>query len=345
MAHITHNNRCTQAPHPARLMGLLAISAAVLLTSACSDKAPAAWSGYAEGDYVYVSAPLAGQLQTVSVQAGQSVAPGAALFTLESESEQAARAEAAARLDAAQAQATNLDKGKRPDELAVSKAQLEQAQTNAALAQRELARQQGLVAKGFVSKAVLDNASTALHQAKARVEELTAALRVARLPARLEDRTAAQATAKAAQDVLLQSTWRADQKVQTAPVQALVTDVFYQPGEFVPAGQPVVSLLPPQNRKARFFVPETDLARLQLGQTVQLHCDGCAGAIPATISRIATQPEYTPPVIYSNLQRAKLVFMVEAKPDAAHAAQIKPGQPLEVTPGTNGTTGTIGTAP
>ena len=337
MAYITHHNHPRQTLRPTHWMGLIAIGTIVLLTSACSDKPPAAWSGYAEGDYVYVSAPLAGQLQIVSVQVGQSVAPGAALFTLESQSEQAARAEATARLAAAQAQASNLDKGKRPDELAVAQAQLEQAQTHAALAQRELARQQGLVAKGFVSKAVLDNASSALYQAKARVEELTAALRVARLPGRLEDRATAQATAQAAQEVLRQSTWRADQKAQTAPVQALVTDVFYQPGEFVPAGQPVVSLLPPQNRKARFFVPETGLAQLQLGQTVQLHCDGCAGAIPATISRIATQPEYTPPVIYSNLQRAKLVFMVEAKPDAAHAAQLKPGQPLEVSPSTTAT--------
>jgi HlyD family secretion protein len=106
--------------------------------------------------------------------------------------------------------------------------------------------------------------------------------------------------------------------------------VFYQPGEWVGAGQPVVSLLPPGNVKARFFVPESDLARVQLGSNVMLACDGCGSAIAAKVTRVATQPEYTPPVIYSNAQRSKLVFMVEAKPTPGEATRLKPGQPLDV---------------
>jgi HlyD family secretion protein len=100
----------------------------------------------------------------------------------------------------------------------------------------------------------------------------------------------------------------------------------------VQPGQPVLALLPPGNVKARFFVPEGVVGRLQMGAAVNIVCDGCAALIPARISFISNRAEYTPPVIYSNAQRAKLVFMVEARPNAADGARLKPGQPVDVLP-------------
>ena len=91
-------------------------------------------------------------------------------------------------------------------------------------------------------------------------------------------------------------------------------------------------MLPPGAVKARFFVPETELGALKLGQNVELRCDGCGAPIAARIDFIATRAEYTPPVIYSNAQRARLVFMVEARPDAKDGARLKPGQPVDVKP-------------
>lgn len=304
----------------------------LLLVGACSEKPATGWSGYAEGDYVYIAAPLAGRLETLAVQAGQNVAKDAVLFTLDAEAERAARDEAAARLTSARAQAANTEKGRRGDEVAITEAQLAQAQASAALAQSDLARQQQLVAQGFVSQARLDDATMAVRQAQARVAELTAALRVARLPARVDERVASQATATAAAQALRQTQWRAMQKQQLSPASALVADVFFRPGEFVPAGQPVLALLPPANVKARFFVPEAEMARVSAGQQVLLSCDGCGAPIAARVTRIATQAEYTPPVIYSNAQRAKLVFMVEARPDPAQLGRLHPGQPLDVRP-------------
>jgi HlyD family secretion protein len=112
-----------------------------------------------------------------------------------------------------------------------------------------------------------------------------------------------------------------------------VADTFFRVGEWVPAGQPVVSLLAPSAVRARFFVPEGVLGALTVGQAVQLQCDGCGAPMPARIDFIATQAEYTPPVIYSNAQRARLVFMVEARPtEARDAARLKPGQPIDVRP-------------
>jgi len=307
----------------------IALVAAVVL-SGCEHKAPAGWSGYVEGDYVYVSSPVGGTLQELGVRRGQAVDAGAPLFRLESESEAAARDEAAARLAGAKAQAADATKGRRPEEIAVNEAQLRQAQAEAQRAGTELARQQQLVTQGFISQSRLDDARTAAAEANQRVAELNAALRVARLPAREDERTAATATAEAAQQVLRQSDWRTRQKQQTAPAKSQVADTFFRIGEWVPPGQPVLSLLPPSATRARFFVPEDEIASLAVGQAVSLHCDGCAAPINARIDFIATQPEYTPPIIYSNSQRSRLVFMVEARRQGDDGAKLKPGQPLDV---------------
>ncbi len=301
-----------------------------MLVAACSEQAAPSWSGYVEAEYVYVAAPLPGALTSLAVAAGQRVDRGDALFSLDAEAETAARDEAAARLKAAQAQSDDATKGRRAEELAVTQAQLTQARAQAELAAADLARQRELNDEEFVARARVDDAQAAVTQTQARVAELQAALSVGRLPARIDDRAGAQAQVDAARQALRQSEWRLRQKVQAAPVAALVHDTYFRTGEFVAAGQPVLALLAPGQIKARFFVPEAEVASLAPGQTVTVTCDGCGAAIPARIRRIASQAEYTPPVIYSNSQRAKLVFLVEAWPEPADAARLRPGQPVDV---------------
>ncbi|MNN69017.1 putative efflux pump membrane fusion protein [compost metagenome] len=110
----------------------------------------------------------------------------------------------------------------------------------------------------------------------------------------------------------------------------LVYDTPYRLGEWVPAGSPVVRMLPPGNVKVRFYVPEAVVGALRNGQAVQVRCDGCAAPVAASITYVANEAEYTPPVIYSNETRNKLVFLVEARPSAADAIKLRPGQPVEV---------------
>jgi HlyD family secretion protein len=98
------------------------------------------------------------------------------------------------------------------------------------------------------------------------------------------------------------------------------------------AGEPVVSLLPPQNIFVRFFVPEPILGSLHLGDRVGLQCDSCAKDVTATISFISPQAEFTPPLIYSEANIAKLVFLIEARPPPDQAVKLNPGQPVEVRP-------------
>lgn len=100
----------------------------------------------------------------------------------------------------------------------------------------------------------------------------------------------------------------------------------------VAAGTPVVSLLPPANIFVRFFIPEPALSSLHYGDVVALACDGCPAGLSATVSFISPQAEYTPPVIYSESSRAKLVFLIEAHPPSDQASLLNPGQPIEVRP-------------
>lgn len=310
----------------------LALLLASLLLAGCQPKSAPGWSGYGEGDYVYVSSQLAGTLTQLNVRSGDQATQGMPLFALEAENEQAARGEADARLARANAQLANAAKGKRSDEIAVIQAQLSQARAQARLSADALAREEQLVKQGFVSEARRDDLRTAQAQSAARMDELAAQLRVAQLPARVDERAAAAADTEAARQAVRQLAWREAQKSRTAPVAGLVTDTFFRVGESVSAGQPVLALLPPDHIKARFFVPESAVGSLRVGAAVNLVCDGCAGPIPARISFISNRAEYTPPVIYSNAQRAKLVFMVEARPSASDAVRLKPGQPVEVLP-------------
>jgi HlyD family secretion protein len=281
---------------------------------------------------VYVGASLPGRLASLPQARGQKVTRGATLFTLEADNERAVREEAAARASGARALEANLGSGRRADEVAVTQAQLVQAQTQAALAASELARQQQLVAQGFITAARLDDARATARQSQAHVDELTAQLRVARLPGRADERAAALASAQAAEQVLAQARWREAQMQPRAASDAVVNDTFYRVGEWVGAGQPVLALLPPGAVKLRFFVPQPALQSLRIGQAVTVQCDGCTTPLSARIDFIASQAEYTPPVIYSNSQRSRLVFMVEARPEAAAALALKPGQPIDVRP-------------
>ena len=142
------------------------------------------------------------------------------------------------------------------------------------------------------------------------------------------DTDAAQTAAQ--QAALDKARWAFDQKQQFAPADAQVHDTLYRSGEFVVAGNPVVALLPPENLKVRFFVPQGILPQIKIDQKVSVHCDGAPKDFSATVNYIATQAEYTPPVIYSRETRAEMVFMIEAKISAADATTARPGQPVDV---------------
>lgn len=312
-------------------MTRLMLALAMMATFAgCGPRNDDLLQGYAEGEYVRVASPIAGQLARLSVARGATIKAGDPLFALEQENEVAARREAEERLRQSEAQYKNLLTGKRPEEIDAIRAQLAQTEATLRLSEANLVRQEELVRANFISKEAADTARSTRDRDRERVSELKAQLAAARLAARPDEIKAAQATAAAARAALVQAAWRLEQKSLRAPQDALVADTLYVVGEWVPAGSPVVSLLPPTNIKVRFFVAETVLGSLAVGQKVVLRCDGCGDPISAPITYIAPQAEYTPPVIYSKESRAKLVFLVEARPAPTDAVKLHPGQPVAV---------------
>ena len=139
----------------------------------------------------------------------------------------------------------------------------------------------------------------------------------------------ADAAARQAKANLDWSKTRLARRRGLSPADGTIQEVYFRPGETVPPGRAVMSLLPPGNLKLRFFAPETQLAAIKYGETVNVSCDGCAPGLTAKVSFIADSAEYTPPVIYSLEERAKLVFLIEARP--VQPEKFRVGQPVTVT--------------
>ncbi|HLY51621.1 MAG TPA: HlyD family efflux transporter periplasmic adaptor subunit [Steroidobacteraceae bacterium] len=307
----------------------LLLVALALLPAGCSSRGNT-FQGYAEGEFVYLASAEGGHLERLSVARGQQVAAGAAVFVLEATEEKAEQAEAAQQLAAARAQLADLETGKRAPEVAVIRAQLAQAEAMAQKSALQRERDETQYRAGGISREQLETTLAQAASDAARVNELRSQIEVAQLAGRSEQLRALSGQVLAAQAVLARADWKLDQKSVSAPQAGLVYDTLYREGEWVAPGSPVVRMLPPQNLKVRFFVPETRLGSLALGGKVSLHCDGCAADIPATISYVSAEAEYTPPVIYSNDTRGKLVYLVEARPSASDAMKLHPGQPLAV---------------
>lgn len=286
------------------------------------------FNGYVEGEYVRVALPVAGTLERLAVARGDRVVLGQALFVLDRTAELAARDEALARVAQSASQLEDLRKGKRQPELEIIAHQQAQAEASLRLSESELARQERLFKAKVSAEAKLDDARAAYQRDQARVAELKAQMTTARMTARADEIAAAESAVSMTQAALREAEWRLSRRSASAPAAGLVNDTYYREGEMVPAGAAVVSLLPPENVKVRFYVPEAKLSRLRIGQEVSIGCDGCPRDLVATIRYISPQAEYTPPVIYSQESRDKLVFLVEARPPPA--AGLHPGQPVEI---------------
>ena len=296
----------------------------------CGKTSPGTFQGYIEGEYVYVGAPLAGALAQLAVARGEAVKPGQLLFALECGAESAALVQAEKNLAQAQSQLVDLTKGRRPTEIASLAAQLERAQAELKLSTAQVTRREQLGGAAVVSNEELDLARAQNDANQAQVNQLTADLATARLGGRDDAVRAAQATVAAQRAARDKAKWSWEQKQQFAPTNAVVHDTLYRCGEMVTAGSPVVVLLPPENLKVRFFVPQDKLPQLKVGETVSVQADGAAKSFSATVNYISAQAEYTPPVIYSRETRAEMVFMIEAKFPPADAAELRPGQPVDV---------------
>lgn len=243
----------------------------LLITSlSCTSPGEDLFQGYTEGKFVYISSPIGGTLELLKVDSGQSVAQGDPLFSLEQDLESAAMEEARETLQQTEHNLDDLRKGLRAPDLEAIKARREQAEEYLKLSEKEYQRRVQLFKNSSISEDELERTRTDFHIAEQKVEQVRAELESGGLGGREDLIRAAESRVKAAEARLVQIRWTLDQKTKTAPVGGLVFDTNYQQGEWVGAGRPEVALLPPENIKIRFFVPERLIKRLHPGQEVEV---------------------------------------------------------------------------
>jgi HlyD family secretion protein len=264
----------------------------LLLVAGCGEKEDHGYLGYVVGEDALIAAPQAGWVAKLAVQRGQQVKQGDLLFTLDDTRETASRDQAIATLSQAAAQ-------------------MRDARATLALARKELSRQLGLMKARAGTTQNYDIAKSNYQQAVARIAQI-------------------EAQEKEARAMVAGARYQLSERDVVARTEGRVEDIYFRQGEYAPAMTPVVSVLPPQNIYVRFFVPETEFAKMKLGQKVSITCDACAKNITATVTFIAQQQEFTPPVIFSAGSREKLVFKLEAR--APGGLKLNPGQPVEVHP-------------
>ncbi len=287
---------------------------------------PPSFNGYVEARYVYASAVSGGQIETISVTEGDVVLDGDLLFRLKQDQQIAALSAAEARVAAAEAALANLTTGGREDELNVVRASLQKAEADLSLARETSARSGKLFAEGLIAQSKYDQDRATLRSAEALVKQLQAQLKVTELPARDAQQQQAEANLAAAHAEAEKASWDLADRSITAPAAGRIERVYYDAGEIVAAGAPVVSILPEGALKVKFYLPETARAEFQMGDKVAVSCDGCPAGLTARLSYFASDPQFTPPVIYSRDERQRLSFLVEATLDGT----LPPGQPVTV---------------
>ena len=292
--------------------------------------------GYVEGETSLIAPPIAGRLLERPIDRGGRVKKGDRLFVIDPVVAKAEVARAEAALAEAKARYENMLTGKRQEEQDVIRGQRREVEASLALAEVELKRQAQLLERAYTTRQAYDQADAQVRQLRSRAASLAAQEKVGDLAARPDEIDAAKALVVQNQANVDQARKKLDDLMPVAPEDALVENTFFNVGEWVPAGSPVVSLLPDFRVKLRFFVPEEDVARAHPGKEVSFTCDSCPSGLKATIIYVSPRAEYTPPVIYSQSARTKLVFLVEARP-AKLATALQPGLPVAVEP--------FGTAP
>ncbi len=309
-------------------MKLVLTLVAALALAGCS-RPEGVFHGWAEADETRVAPLTTGILTRLAVERGQAVDAGTVLFTQDSDSERAARDEAAARLAQSQAQLANLEAGGRATELDAALAQVRETRSALELAQSDLRRTEQLAKEGAATQQRLDLARSNSEQSGARLRSAEARLRALQIPlGRIQEIEAQRAVTEMARAALASAEWKLQQRTGSAPLPGRVLDTYYRTGEMVPAGAAVLSLLPDGALRVRFFVPEPQLPSIRLGAPVRVTCDGCPAPLDAQVSFVSPKPEYTPPVVYAGDAKSKLVFLVEARSSALQG--LHPGQPLDV---------------
>jgi HlyD family secretion protein len=288
-------------------------------------------SGTVEATAADIGFAVSGRILEVLVEEGDTVVAAQPVARLERAELEARRAAAAAQVAAARALLSELIRGPRAEELAQARAVAAAAQERREDAQRDAERTRRLFEGGAVSREARDKANTQLVVAEAQYAQAREQLAALEAGTRRERIAAARAQLEQAQAAQAQVDALLDNAVASAPWKGLVTVRHREPGETVVAGAPVATILDPDNRWVRIYVPEADIARIAHGQAARISADGFPDrTYTGEVVHIAAEAEFTPRNVQTPEERTKLVYAVKVRITADPEHHLKPGLPVDV---------------
>lgn len=323
-------------------MKRLVILAAVLLLAVAAIAGSRWWSSRGESrDVLKVSGTVeatesrlgfqsAGRITEVRVREGDRVTRGAVLARLDTSEAEARRNQAVARIDAARSMLQELTTGSRHEEIAQAAANVEAARERCNDLHRDVARNRTLYNGGAISLEILQKSEAAAAVADAQLKQALEQQRLVKTGARRERIDAQRAqlrdaeAALAAVDAFLANT------VVSAPVSGIVTVRHHEPNETIAPGQPVVTLIDPDDRWVRVYIPENRLGSVHAGAPATIRSDTFGRKYSGRISFIASEAEFTPKNVQTAEERVRLVYAVKVRISGDPAMELKPGMPVDV---------------
>ncbi|MFC3053571.1 HlyD family secretion protein [Kordiimonas pumila] len=279
----------------------------------CDKTEDGVFYGYAEGRFRLIAPEAAGRITEINVQEGQVVEKGQILAMLDNTIELASLAEMKAKARASEARVQDASLGGRAPEIQAAKDLLTQAKASAKAAKDDFDRVKPLVEQNVLPRARLDSAEATMLAANARVAEMRERLAVVELPAREYAIKAATGEAEATNASITAAEIALERRAIKAPAGGVIERLVRRAGEMAGPSQPVVRFLPDGDMVAVLFTEEPHLASFRQGLVLDASCDSCPAGLTATVSYIANRAEFTAPTIFSDKERAKLVYRIEAR--------------------------------
>lgn len=274
---------------------------------------------------------VGGRIESVNVREGENVAAGAVLAVLDVAELEAAEEQAAAQVAVAQARLTELERGARAAERQQARAVEEAARERLEEAERALERARSLYEGGAIARAEFERAETAQRVAAAQHTQALEQLRLVLEGVRPEQVEAQRAQLRLAEASRDQARIAVERARIVAPFAGIVTIRHREPGETVPAGAPVLTLMDPSDRWVRIYVREDAIGRVSLGDaatiTIDSHPDS---AFTGRVTHIASEAEFTPRNVQTTEERVKLVYAVKVAIEGDDGLALKPGVPADV---------------
>lgn len=311
--------------------GRLWLGLALLLPACTREPAERrlGYQGVAELDERRLAFEVPGRLVSLTAREGDAIAKGSLVATLNGALDVQAREAGALEARALSAQSALVERGTRPEDIAVTRARLRAARSSEQLANKQLERERALFASGATPRASLDQLESAAARAEAEREALENELAEQERGARPEEREAAKARAQAARASVDLDQLRLELRELHAPLDAEVLDVLVEPGEVVMAGTPVLLVADPTHPFAEVFVPQAELAGIGIGDAAQVTSDALPQPLAGKVEHVARATEFTPRYLFSERERANLVVRVKVR-ISDPAEQLHAGVPVFV---------------